>query len=137
MHHYRTGLLAVLGISCLVAVLASGCGHAISRGQEIRMGREAGDYFEAGNGGLDCDPVAEAAIQQIAARLAPVAKPPDYPYEVRVLLNYEVNAVAFPGGRIYVYRGLIEAFDRDPDKIAWVLGHELRPRRTPTRRHED
>ena len=33
--------------------------------------------------------------------------------------------MAFPGGRIYCYRGLLERTHRDPDMIAWVLGHEV------------
>ena len=114
---------------CLVALLIlllAGCGggHVISRSQEIQMGRQAADQFERENGGRDRDEALSAKVQQIAGRIMPVAKPPDYPYDVRVLANKQVNACAFPGGRIYLFRGLIDTFDRDPDKLAWVLAHE-------------
>ena len=119
-------LLSLVCLGCLLAVLLCGCagGHIISRDQEIQMGRESGDQFERQNGGRDRDAGVNALIRQVAARITPAAQPPDYPYDVRVLKNKTVNAVAFPGGRMYLYRGLIDVFERSPDRLAWVLGHE-------------
>ena len=126
MSHYRVRLSALLGMMGLLAALLSGCsgGHIISRDQEIQMGREAANQFERENGGRDTSPALVALTNQLAARIVPVAEPPDYPYDIRVLNNKVVNAVAFPGGRLYLYRGLIEVFDRDPDQIGWVMAHE-------------
>ena len=36
-----------------------------------------------------------------------------------------VNAVALPGGFIFVTRGLLDACDRDRDELAFVLAHEI------------
>jgi len=119
--------LFVLLLGCLLLASLPGCGggrRLISKDQEISMGREAADQFERENGGRSADPAAVELVNRIAARLVPVTKPPDYPYDIRVLNNREINAVAFPGGRIYVFHGLIKHFDADPDKIAWVIGHE-------------
>ncbi len=121
--------MRALGLFCglvMLATLLTGCGGGslISKSQEIEMGREAADQFERENGGLDRDAAINALVQQMATRITRVAQPPDYPYEVRVLANRQVNAVAFPGGRLYLYRGLIDVFERDRDKLAWVLGHE-------------
>ncbi len=119
-------LLSLLCLFCLLAALLSGCGgHIISRDQEIQMGRQSADQFERENGGRGRDPALVALTQRLAARITPVAQPPDYPYDIRVLDNKVVNAVAFPGGRLYLYRGLIETFDRNPDQLAWVLSHEV------------
>jgi len=122
-----------------VALLLGGCdgGRLISQDQEVTMGRQAGDQFEA-KYGLDKDPAVNASVKAIAARVTGAAKPPDYPYDVRVLDSTEVNAVAFPGGRLYLFRGLIETFGRDPDPIAWVLAHEAAhvARRHTTKRIE-
>jgi predicted Zn-dependent protease len=35
-----------------------------------------------------------------------------------------VNANAFPGGRIYVWKGLLKALNRDENEVAWVMSHE-------------
>ena len=48
----------------------------------------------------------------------------DYPYDYRALADEPTTAVAFPGGRIYIFRGMIGVLNSDRDKIAWVLGHE-------------
>ena len=118
-------LLSLLCLVCLLVVLLSGCnGQIISRDQEIQMGRQAADQFERQNGGRNNDPALVALTKSLAARITAVAQPPDYPYDVRVLNNKIVNACAFPGGRVYLYRGIIDVFNRDPDKLAWVLSHE-------------
>jgi len=46
--------------------------------------------------------------------------------------------VAFPGGRIYFYRGIFEALDYNEDQLAWVAAHEAThvARRHATRRIE-
>jgi len=36
-----------------------------------------------------------------------------------------VNAVALPGGRIYVYDGLLKLAGNDPHQLALVVGHEM------------
>lgn len=117
--------IAFLIALCSVLVV-SGCGggRLISQSQEVSMGQEAADQFEAENGGRDHEPAVVSLVSTIAHRITEAAKPPDYPYEVRVLANSQVNAVAFPGGRIYLFRGLVDKFNRNPDHLAWVAGHE-------------
>lgn len=91
------------------------------------MGREAAKDFEKQNGGRDQDPRRVKLAQQIGQRITAVAarKPyPSYPYEFHVLANSQVNANAFPGGQIYLWRGLYESLKYDPDQLAWVAGHE-------------
>jgi Zn-dependent protease with chaperone function len=46
------------------------------------------------------------------------------PVRVAVLSSPVPNAVALPGGRIYLFEGLI-ARARSPDEVAGVLAHEL------------
>ncbi len=114
-------------IAVLVGLLGalSGCKgkRLISRDEEIRIGRQAGDEFEA-RYGLDRNSQVRAEVNRIGADIARVAQPPNYPYEYRVLADSQPNAVAFPGGRIYIFRGMVEVLKGNPDKIAWVLGHE-------------
>lgn len=46
------------------------------------------------------------------------------PLRAAVLDSRIPNAIALPGGKVYLFRGLLNAA-RDPDEIAGVLGHEL------------
>jgi len=125
MNRYlRPPILLVVVIVALTAAL-TGCKgkRLISRDEEIRIGQQAGDEFEAQHG-LDGDRQIRAMVSRIGADIARAAKPPDYPYDYRVLSDKQPNAVAFPGGRIYIFRGMVDAVDNNPDKIAWILAHE-------------
>ena len=64
-----------------------------------------------------------AALNQMQARLDPQADLP-YPLEVAVLDHEMVNAFALPGGRIILFRGLIEEAET-PEEVAAVLAHEI------------
>ncbi len=116
---------ALFALTVAFAAAISGCKgpRLLSRDQEVQLGRQAGDEFER-KWGLDPDRRAQQFVKRIGQRIAAVAKPPDYPYDYRVLRRKEVNATAFPGGRIYVWRGLLDALKFDEDQVAWVIGHE-------------
>lgn len=47
-----------------------------------------------------------------------------YKIEVRVIESKEINAFALPGGRIFVYSGIIDKMDAYPELVA-LLGHEV------------
>ncbi len=47
-----------------------------------------------------------------------------YPIEVKVIESEEVNAFALPGGKIFVYSGIIERMNSYPE-LAALLGHEM------------
>lgn len=91
------------------------------------------------------EPAAQASFEQIRARYPPLRDPAreaklscivqaltrELPprwrglrWQVAILDAPEVNAFALPGGRIGVYRGLLERFP-DQDRLAAVLGHEI------------
>lgn len=111
----------------LAAVMLNTAGckgpRLLSHDEEIRLGQQAGDEFEA-EYGRDRDQRRNTIANRIGTRIAAAAQPPAYAYDFRVLADDTVNAVAFPGGRIYLYRGLFEALSYDEDQLAWVAGHE-------------
>lgn len=120
--------IAAIVALALILALTPGCRKRggtwlLGMDDEIRIGQDAADEFEKDNP-VSRDPALTALVSGIGARIATAAKPPDYPYDFRVIDSATINALAFPGGRIYMYRGLIERLDHDPHKIAWVLGHE-------------
>lgn len=120
---YLRILVVITALALVIAVGGCKGKRLISRGEEIRIGHQAGDEFEAQHG-LDGNRQTRAMVNRIGADIARAAKPPDYPYEYRVLADKQPNAVAFPGGRIYIFRGMVDAVDENPDKIAWILAHE-------------
>jgi Zn-dependent protease with chaperone function len=46
------------------------------------------------------------------------------PTDIAVLKSETVNAITLPGGRIYVFEGLLDAA-KSPDELAAVIAHEL------------
>jgi Zn-dependent protease with chaperone function len=73
--------------------------------------------------GMCRTPEGTAALGRMADRLAAVADLP-YPLKVDVLDHELVNAVAVPGGRVLLFRGLIENA-QSPEEVAGVLAHEI------------
>ncbi|TMQ03227.1 MAG: M48 family metallopeptidase, partial [Deltaproteobacteria bacterium] len=79
-------------------------------------------------GGFECragesEKSGGAALDKLIDRLQSAATLP-MPLRVSVLRRGEANALALPGGRIYVFEGLI-AKSRSPDELAGVLAHEV------------
>ena len=46
-------------------------------------------------------------------------------FKFTALASAELNALALPGGFVFVTRGLLDACDFDADELAFVLGHEM------------
>ncbi|NSW56034.1 MAG: M48 family metalloprotease [Armatimonadetes bacterium] len=121
----RAMLTLIAGASLLLLMGCDGDGtFLMSMDDEIKLGQDAADEFEKENPILKSGPQV-TLVKSIGDRIAAVAIPPRYPYDFRVIDDKTVNALAFPGGRIYFYRGLLDAVNNDPDMIAWVMGHEV------------
>ena len=64
-------------------------------------------------------------MQTITDRLvAAIPDNPGYAFEVQLISSDQVNAVAFPGGQIVVYSGLLAAAG-SAEEVAGVLAHEI------------
>jgi predicted Zn-dependent protease len=64
-----------------------------------------------------------AALAKLMGKLEAAAGLP-IPLETKVVRRGEPNAVALPGGHIYVFEGLIEK-SQTPDELAGVVAHEI------------
>ncbi|MEM7498103.1 MAG: M48 family metallopeptidase [Pseudomonadota bacterium] len=73
--------------------------------------------------GICRNPDGLAALERMTARIEAEA---DLPFAIQVdVLDHElVNAMAMPGGRIFMFRGLIEKAE-SPEEVAGVLAHEI------------
>ncbi|MBN1459448.1 MAG: M48 family metalloprotease [Armatimonadetes bacterium] len=112
---------------CLGALMCSvwGCDNPleIDRETEIEIGREAAAEMEAEYGVVN-DPVLQARLEAIGARVAAVSEEPDLPWRFRILDSDEVNAVALPGGFVYVMKGMVDFVDNET-QLAGVVAHEV------------
>ena len=86
------------------------------------MGHETA--MALGKYGLSQDPYLQERVDRIGQRLATVSGRNDIKYSFKVLNCNEVNALACPGGFIYVYKGLLDYMPTDTE-LAGVLGHEV------------
>jgi beta-barrel assembly-enhancing protease len=91
---------------------------------EIRLGRDMAAAM------LERTPLIEDnAITGFAAQvlhwLAAHVTEKKIPFTVRVTAEREPNAIALPGGHIFVSWPLLEMCQRQRDEIAFVLGHEM------------
>jgi Zn-dependent protease with chaperone function len=82
---------------------------------------KTGKPFECGS--ADTEKPGRAALGALMGRLEQAAGLP-VPLKAAVVRRREANAIALPGGHIYVFAGLV-ARSRNPDELAAVLAHEI------------
>lgn len=95
----------------------------ISTKQEIAIGRDVAKQIEEHYPLVD-DPELQERVDRIGKRIVAVSERPDLPYTFKVLDVDEVNAMAAPGGFIYVFKGLVDLMPTD-DELAGIIGHEV------------
>jgi len=128
-------LLAGLLMACLALPGVSGCAVNPATGRtsltgtmntadEIRIGREQRPQVIQAFGGVYDDPALAAYVERIGQSLARGTERKDIAYSFTILDTPIVNALATPGGYIYVTRGLLALADNEAE-LAGVLGHEL------------
>ncbi len=97
----------------------------LSTKQEIALGKEGARQIEA-EYRVDTSSADAERVRRIGMKLLPHVDQRDVPYSFKVLESNEVNAVALPGGPLYVFRGLLDMTDStDDDALACIIGHEM------------
>lgn len=124
---------AMIATLLIAALSAAGCSTnpatgkpqlaLISEEQEIAMGKEA-DQQVVQSLGLYEDQELQSYVNRLGQRLARESERPDLPWTFRVVDDPVVNAFAFPGGYIYVTRGLLSHLTSEAELVS-VLGHEI------------
>jgi len=95
----------------------------ISKQQEINMGKDVAMQLE-NQYGLVHDDELQDRINRIGQSLVQYCGRKDLTYTFKVLNSQDVNAMACPGGFIYVFKGLVDFMPSD-DELAAVIGHEI------------
>lgn len=123
-------LVGIFGVPAIATRLAPLIPFSVERklgqavDQQVRAmfgGKEKGKPFECGT--LDDEVAGRVALERMVAKLEAAASL-GMPLRVAVARSAEVNAIALPGGYIYIFRGLI-AKSENVDEVAGVLAHEI------------
>lgn len=109
----------------LVVGLCPGTARCADLGKDIErdLGKMVAEELEKSYGVVD-DPLLTGWVDRLGQRLAEVSGRTDVKYRFKVLDSDEINAVAAPGGFIYVNRGILR-FVHSEDELAAVMGHEV------------
>lgn len=91
--------------------------------EEIELGKQAVKVFEA-NEKLVADKGLLNKLNEIAKKISSVTERPKINYVIKVIDRPVPNAFTFPGGFVYVTKGLIDIMESDHE-IAAVLAHEI------------
>jgi Zn-dependent protease with chaperone function len=123
-------LVAYFGVPAIADRLAPLMPVAVERklGDAVNMqvrgildNRKAGTAFECGT--ADSEKAGRAALDKLVHRLEAAASL-RMPLRTFVVRRTEANAIALPGGQVYVFRGLIDKA-ANADEVAGVIAHEI------------
>ena len=118
-------LFLLLGVLFFSNIVAPPAAEALLIGtkQEIEIGKGVAADLEK-KYGLVNDPELQARVARLGASIVAVSDRKDLPYTFKVLNSKEVNALAVPGGYIYLFKGLIDYMPSD-NELAGIIGHEV------------
>ncbi|HEX2835658.1 MAG TPA: M48 family metalloprotease [Thermoanaerobaculia bacterium] len=124
----RTTLLALVLLLLTACATNPATGRSefniVSEQQELAMGKEAHEQVLAEYGVYDEKPELNAMVDRIGHEIAASSPRPNLPWTFTLLDTPMVNAMALPGGYIYVTRGILERMNSE-DELAGVIGHEV------------
>jgi len=116
-------LPAALAAAALAAAIPRAGGDDPGREIERGLGQVVAQELEAAYGVVD-DPLLTPWVDRLGQRLARAAGRSDAACRFRILDSEDVNALAAPGGPVYLNRGLLR-FIQSEDELASVVGHEV------------
>lgn len=96
----------------------------LTKDKEAALGAEEHKKILQQFGGAYDDPELSSYIASLGKLLASTSETPDQKFTFTVLDSPVVNAMALPGGYVYVTRGLLALADSEAE-VAGVLAHEI------------
>lgn len=125
-------------LCCLILVLsfcfAAGCATNPITGEkefmlfdeehDVAIGRKYAPEVEKQMDGRIDDPELQQYIDRIGQRIVRVSQNRDFQYHFVALNHKSVNALALPGGYIYITKGMLKKLTTEA-QLAAILGHEV------------
>jgi Zn-dependent protease with chaperone function len=123
-------LAAVFGVPALANQLAPLVPLRVERLLGEAVDAEARKMLDKGAAGttFECgaapgETAGREALARMTAKLSAAAALP-IPLDIKVVRRSEANAIALPGGRIYLFQGLVDKAE-GADELAGVIAHEV------------
>jgi len=125
-----------LGLLILSLVLAfcTGCATNPITGQEefmlypeqwdLSIGRQAAPEVEKELGGRIENEALQSYVNSVGQQLARVSHKPGWEFHFVALNHKSINALALPGGHIFITKGLLDKLTTEA-QLAAILGHEI------------
>jgi len=95
----------------------------ISENQDIEIGRKYAPEIEKQLGGRIDNPDLQNYIDSIGQKIARISHRPNWEYHFTAVEHKMVNAIALPGGHIFVTKGMLEKLTTEA-QLAALLAHE-------------
>src|SRR5229473_2944832 len=111
----------LLGV--LLLLTNGGSVNFFSLKQDVEIGSESAKEAEQSLS-LVRDPNLDSYFRTVGQRLVQDHSLPALRFKFRIVNSKEVNSLGFPGGAIYIYRGLLQVAAND-DELAAILAHEI------------
>src|SRR5262245_8049703 len=109
----------------LLFLLAAGQSiNFFSLQQYIEIGSESATEAEQSLSLLPNTAVPHRFVSGVGRRVAQSRTLPPLNYRFRIINSKDVNSAGFPGGAIYIHRGLLEIASTE-DEVAAILAHEV------------
>ncbi len=112
----------VLSLVLVAADAPCPAAAGLSTGQEVQLGKQT-DKQVTDSTNVVTDPLLNAWVTGITAKLWAQVARKDVPYNIKILDVSDVNAFSTLGGYVYVNEGTLD-FVQSDDELAGVLGHE-------------
>jgi predicted Zn-dependent protease len=96
----------------------------LAESEDVKLGMSYAPEVEKELGGKIADEALQSYIDNIGQRIARVCHRPDWDYHFTAVDHESVNAIAVPGGYIFITRGMLEKLSTEA-QLAGILGHEV------------
>lgn len=123
-HAVAAAVLALLVGACATnPVTGSRELSLVSESQEVELGRQAAESAVRQLGLVD-DPALQQYVDGLGQAIARGSERPDLPWTFGVVDDPVPNAMAAPGGFVFITRGMLTLMRNEAELVA-VLGHEV------------
>ncbi len=96
----------------------------ISESQDIEIGRNYAPEIEKQLDGRIDNPALQNYIDSVGQKIARISHRPNWEYHFTAVEHKMVNAIALPGGHIFVTKGMLEKLTTEA-QLAALLAHEI------------
>lgn len=96
----------------------------ISEQQDIEIGRKFAPEVEKQMGGRIANESLQNYVDSVGQRIARVSHKPDLEYHFSAVEDKSINAMALPGGYVFITRGMLEKLMTEA-QLAGILAHEI------------